>query len=799
MSVRRFRGQVGKRVLSGLALLVLLPLFALVLSALSEPLPIALLDSGAGVSTLVLDRDGQSIREVRSNDGKLSSRVTLSQLSPVVIPALLAAEDARFYAHPGVDPMAMLRAIAQAVVQRRLVSGASTLTQQLARAVIVRPRTARGKWRELAVALRIEASLSKARILEEYLNRVEFGPNLRGIDAASRHYFDKPAAQLDLAEAALLVSIPRGPTLYDPARGTRAVLRRRDRVLGRMVAQGLATSEAAHTAQLEPLTLARGLTQGGTEHLVLGLLSGSLAPELRGERVQRLSTTIDSGLQREVSELARRAARSVAEYRASSVSVVVVDNANADVLAYVGSPDFYAQKALGQNDGVRALRQPGSALKPFVYAAAMMRLGMTAATRLPDLELHLPTAEGVYSPRNYDGRFHGPVLLRDALANSLNVPAVYTASRVGPEQVLALLQRAGFSSLEQSAEHYGAAIALGDGEVKLSELAQAYSMLARGGELLPLRFYERAELGNCARLSRTPSRPERVIDARTAALLTDVLADDLARAPEFGVGGPLAFPFPVAAKTGTSKGFRDNWTVGFTREVTVAVWAGNFDGTPMTGSTGVTGAGPLFHEVMLAAMRGRKAAPLLDHEGLRSAEVCELSGERASDACPHRRREWFVPGREPGASCSMHEVVAIDPQSRLRAGPGCRDATYQVFERYPPEYENFARQAARPLGPREFSARCPGGPRASAAGAPELIFPNARATFVIDPGLRDEQEIVLEARGPSDRLSFFVDEHRLATVHSPFRVPWQLSRGLHRVRVVAPDGTESEPVAFSVR
>jgi penicillin-binding protein 1C len=429
----------------------------------------------------------------------------------------------------------------------------------------------------------------------------------------------------------------------------------------------------------------------------------------------------------------------------------------------------------------------------------MMQLGMTAASQLPDLELHLPTSEGVYSPRNYDGRFHGPVLLRDALANSLNVPAVYTASRVGPEQVLALLHRAGFSSLEQGAEHYGAAIALGDGEVKLSELAQAYSMLARGGALLPLRFYARAELGSGARLTRDASLPTRVIDERVAAILTDVLADDWARAPEFGRGGPLSFPFPVAAKTGTSKGFRDNWTVGFTREVTVAVWAGNFDGTPMTGSTGITGAAPLFHEVMLAAMRDRSPAPLLDHTGLAGVDVCELSGGRATEFCPHRRHEWFVPGREPRASCDMHELVAVDPRNGLRAGLACRDALLRAFERYPKEYQNFARQAGRSLAPLEFSARCPGVSRVAASSPPELLFPNHRSTFVIDPGLRAEQEIVLEARSASDRLSFFVDERWVATLRAPFRVPWRLASGGHRVRVVAADGQESEPVAFNVR
>ncbi|HEY4105658.1 MAG TPA: biosynthetic peptidoglycan transglycosylase, partial [Polyangiaceae bacterium] len=211
----------AKRALIALGCAFFAPWLALIACAAREPLPSALCESGNWLSTRVLDRDGGTIREVRSRDGKLSSRVSLSELSPYVAPALLAAEDARFYRHPGVDPVAMLRAFGQALWHRRIVSGASTLTQQLARAVVERPRTAAGKWHELVVALRIEANLSKPQILEEYLNRIEFGPNLRGIEAASQFYFDKPAADLDLAEAATLVSITRGPSLYDPARGTR--------------------------------------------------------------------------------------------------------------------------------------------------------------------------------------------------------------------------------------------------------------------------------------------------------------------------------------------------------------------------------------------------------------------------------------------------------------------------------------------------------------------------------------------------------------------------------------------------
>ena len=424
---------------------------------------------------------------------------------------------------------------------------------------------------------------------------------------------------------------------------------------------------------------------------------------------------------------------------------------------------------------------------------------MTAATRLPDLELRVPTADGVYSPKNYDGRFHGPVLLRDALANSLNVPAVYTASRVGPEQVIALLHRAGVSSLQNSAAHYGEALALGDGEVKLSELAQAYSMLARDGAFLPLRFYRRAHLASGGMVSRAVPIATPVIAPAIARVLIDILADDWARAPAFGFNGPLAFPFPVAAKTGTSKGFRDNWTVGFTREVTVAVWAGNFDGTPMTGSTGVTGAGPLFHETLLAAMRGRERGLLQNHTGLVGADVCELSGMRATEVCPHRRHEWFVPELVPSERCDMHELVAVDPVTSLRAGLGCPKTVGRVFERYPEEYANFARQARRPIAPLEFSPRCPGAVLVASDGEPAVVYPNPGARFLVDPALRDDQEIVLEARSPSRRLTFVVDDRRLGTLAAPFRVPWRLVPGPHHVRVVTPDGVASELVAFEVR
>ncbi len=792
-----------RRVLGALALVLLLPPLSLALAAALTPLPPALVRPPPP-AVRVLDRHGRLIREVRTSDGQLAERLQLSQISPWVPKALIAAEDARFYSHPGIDPIAMARAAGQLVSHRHIVSGASTITQQLARSLFDRPRTPGGKLHEMVLALRIERSLDKHRILDEYLNRIEFGPNLRGIGAASRFYLDKPALDLDLAEAATLVAIPRGPTLYDPERGTSRVLRRRNRILARMLEQGLASSAEVARAQAEPLVLHRRSAGGGAWHLVRELVSGRLQPELgRHGHPQVIRSTIDLGLQQEVEELVRVTAGRIAAYDASAAAAVVVDNRTGQVLAYVGSPDFFSSDAFGHNDGVLALRQPGSTLKPFVYAAAMQRLGMTAATALPDIELHLPTPHGDYAPRNYDGRFHGPVLLRDALANSLNVPAVYTAHRVGPGAVLALLRRVGFTTLEKDSDHYGAALALGDGEVRLADLAGAYATLARGGLYLPLVYATAAGLDSGRTIHAREPQPERVIASDVTAVLTDVLSDDSARLSAFGRGNALELPFPVAAKTGTSKGYRDNWTVGFTHERTVAVWVGNFDGHPMNGSSGVTGAGPLFHDVMLAAMRSiEHPAPLADLRGLVAAEVCPLSGELAGPDCPHRRRELFRPGHVPTHVCTLHVRARVDDDNGLLAGPACRVRVEErVFERYPAAYASWAASAGRPLLPTASSPRCP---LSEPAGEARLgvAFPFDGATFLYDPDVpRAQQQIVLDARAPREvgELSFLVDGRVVGRSADPFRLPWALAPGAHTFLVRSGGGRASEPVHFRVR
>lgn len=785
----------------GIALLALvgLALIGVFILVALEPFPEKLRAGTPSASLRVFDRQGRLLAEV-TREGERSGAVRLGELPPHLIQAVLAAEDARFRSHPGVDVFAMLRAAGQAVLARRLVSGASTITQQLARAVVERPRTVRGKLHEMIVALRIERELDKDQILEAYLNYIEFGPRVRGLDAASRAYFDKPASRLDWAESALLVGLPRGPSLYDPTRGVERATRRRDRILERLHDAGDLSDDEFERARSQPVRIQKPRPAGGAEHLARGLARGKLIPNVTAGELREVTTTLDGNLQAEVEGLTHATMERLRAQDASAAAVLVIDNASREVLAYVGSPDFWSTKNQGQNDGTRALRQPGSALKPFVYAAAMASIGYTPATLLPDVELHLPTPRGDYSPRNYDGQFHGPVRLRQALASSLNIPAVVAADRTGPDRVLQLLHRFGFSSLGSDASQYGAAIALGDGEVTLAELGAAYATLANHGEYRALGYVRGGKKADQTEI-QLPERPtSRALSPPLARLLLDLLADAAEREAGFGRNSVLELPFPVAVKTGTSKGYRDNWTVGSSSEVTVAVWVGNFDGRPMLRSSGVTGAGPLFHDVLLAAMKNRTPRDVVATSDLPSAEICPLSGALVGPHCPHHTRERFLPGTVPHERCALHEAVEIVPTSGLRAGPRCAGSVTRVFETYPEPYVSWAEQARRPLAPTSFDPRCPGSLATSLTPTTRaVVYPLDGAHFTFDTGLSAEQQrLVFRARGSrNDSLTFWLDGSALGRADANQELAWPLARGRHRLHVES-SGARSESIEFTV-
>jgi penicillin-binding protein 1C len=569
-------------------------------------------------------------------------------------------------------------------------------------------------------------------------------------------------------------------------------------------------------AMAEPIAPSVERPSFGAPHLVSGLVSGNLAavqPGLEQALADRtglseLTTTIEPELQRSAEAAVATTLASLAAKHVTAASVVVLDNASGDVLAYVGSPDYWAAAALGQNDGVRALRQPGSSLKPFVYAEAMSQLGFTGATLLPDVEIHIPLpGGGDYVPHDYDTRFHGPTRLREALGNSLNVPAVYTLYQLGTAHVLDRLHAFGFASLTEDAEHYGPALALGDGEVTLLELANAYATLARGGLRCPVRVVTRLTRGGVPTSVPAPAGSScvRVVDPQVAAMLTDILSDKTARMSAFGDQNILELDFDVAAKTGTSKGYRDNVAVGYTREVTVAAWAGNFDGSSMSEVSGISGAGPVFHATMEAAMEGRPRASLsaaadAGRLGLERTAVCALSGQVPTSLCPHKVYEWLPAGDGSHAPpCDVHERVRIDLRTGLRAGPDCSDDVTEerTFERWTAPFDTWAARMGRPVAPEEGSPLCPL-PSASGslapAAAPRVSYPFDGARFIVDPERPRELQMLQIRVDPFEGpIEVSVDGEPLGPTRR-----WSLTPGSHTI-LAASGSVASVPVRISVR
>jgi penicillin-binding protein 1C len=606
------------------------------------PLPDGLVSSHVS-GIRIEDRHGLVLRTTRVEDGDLQRWTPLDSLDPDIIAAFLAVEDHRFFDHHGVDLRAVGRAARDNLRGGSVLAGASTITMQLARIYYGTPRNWLGKATQAFQSWRLEWQLDKTTILEQYLNRVPLGQGTVGVAAAANLYFNKSPNDLSLGEAGLLAGLARAPSSNNPlVSPARAAQRRRVGLL-RLQATGYVSSTDISRAEQEPILARHRSRPFLAPHFTSKILAGST-----DSSTQSLwRTSLDLVLQQSVEAEVRHTVDRLKSSGARHAAAVILDNETGEVLAWVGSPDFWADTA-GQVDMVISPRQPGSALKPFLYGLAFDR-GYTAASILPDIAQVYATSVGPYRPRNYDRRYHGPVRAREALASSYNIPAVELTERLGAPALLRTLQEAGFASLQHSPGYYGLGLALGNGDVTLIELANGYRALANRGTWTPYTW--RLQEGT---QSATQSR--RIMTPASAALVLDILQDPVARVPAFGLTTPFDFPFPVAAKTGTSRHFTDNWAVGTTGNFTVAVWVGDFSGRPMDRVSGITGAGPLLHRiVMLTAQRYDPGSlPMPREAGAVPVTICALSGQRAGPDCAHQA-EWFTPGTAPSGICRWHQ------------------------------------------------------------------------------------------------------------------------------------------------
>jgi len=735
---RRRNGHGASRLLFAVAALSFLGLFGAIgggsavywFFARDLPSPTAVAEEQPS-STKIYDRNGELLYEVFDRQEGRRTTVPLGEISPWLIKATIATEDADFYRHSGVNVRGLIRAgwgyLSGGGFSQ---GGGSSITQQLVKNVLIpeeqrAERSVVRKIREIILAVEIERRYSKEQILEWYLNRINYGNLSYGIEAASNSYFGIAAKDLDLAQASMLVGLPQAPARYSPLTNPQAATSRQEVVLGLMVRNGAITSDQASAALAQELVYRRARFDIKAPHFVqyvrerLEERYGRAVVERGGLRV---TTTLDLALQRRAEELALANTDRLKAQQAQNTALVALRPDTGEILAMLGSMDYFNEDIDGQVNMATAERQPGSTFKILTYATAFQK-GWTPATMVLDTRMSFPDGlNPPYVPENVDGRFRGPVSVRQALAMSLNIPAVRTLAFAGLDNVLATAHRLGINTLTRR-NTYGLSLTLGGGEVTLLDMVYANSVFANRGtmsgtpvtqaqsgfrELDPVAIL-RVEDGHGRVLEefRTPQRRQ-VLDPRHAYLVTSILSDNEARAPFFGANNPLALPGrPVAAKTGTTDDQRDNWTIGFTPDLVVGVWVGNSDNTRMgRGAFGSSMAAPIWNAFMRETLANRPPQPFPEPSGLVRVRVCQPSGLLPTPTCPQTREELFIAGTEPKTFDNLWQTVRLDRSTgRLATSTTpSQNVESRVFLVLPPEAADWARENDVPQPPRDFEA-----------------------------------------------------------------------------------------------
>lgn len=683
-------------------------------------------------SPAIVDAHGTVLRQLPLSGGLWREHTPLPGLPRDLVEIFRKSEDGRFYAHAGVDLSGLLRALAQNARAGEIVSGGSTITMQLAR--LVRPHSGGvgGKMTEALTAVRLEAKISKDRILELWINSIPFGSQVEGVTSAAWSFFGVSPAELSLEQMLLLAVIPRRPVSYDPRTRPEAASGAALQLASRI---GLEVQESR--VKLAARSTAPRPDKHTAPHFVRLVARELSDDDLAGDG--RVLTTLEPEIQRTLEAAIRARVQSSVDFRIGNGAGIVVDNETGGILAYVGSVD-YDDADTGQIDGVRILRQPGSTLKPFLYALALDS-GFTAATILPDIPIEFGGRE-IYVPQNFNRRFNGPVRLRTALASSLNVPAVYTIERVGVRSFATYLVSLGFDSMKPQLDSVGTGLALGNAEVSLYELARAFTVFVRDGVPAPVHWDP----------ARVPAA-RRVMPAWVAGTIRDILSDRRSRIPGFGTRSLVETGVDILFKTGTSNQFNNIWAVGSSASLTVAVWMGNFGGETVIGTPGSSLPAAVVLELL--GLHTDPALELPDIDGVHQVDICATSGHLATSVCPAVIPELFPRGRMP-EECSWHISDSLPV-------------------RYPPEYQAWALErdyvvASDPSGTGETV---------------RISQPSDGAVFYYDPTVpASSQAVRVEVLGNAVSVQLYLNDSFLAEGPLPLVTTLPIRRGTFELSAV---------------
>jgi len=762
-------------------------------------------------SVRIVDRNGALLYEVLEEDEGRNVVVPLERIPENLIKATIATEDQGFYSHPGVDLKGVMRAVWINLQGGEMVVGGSTITQQVSRNMLLASeergeRSLRRKLRELILAIQLTRRLSKDEVLEFYLNQTYYGGMAFGVEAAAQTFFAKPVSELDLAESAMLAGMPQAPAFYNPFTDISAAKKRQGVVLRLMEESGIISQEQHSSALRENLVLAENPYPMEAPHFVM-MVKNELDSLFSREEIFAngglvVWTTLDLNWQKIAEQAithhldAMQHSEDGFGHNINNAALVAIDPNSGEVLSLVGSPDYFDDQHGGAINMAISTRQPGSALKPLVYSAALDpgrgNGPWNAATMLLDVKTSFLTQEGKsYIPENYDLQEHGPVLLREALASSLNIPAVIALDHIGLEELFAKLAGMGITTLKDP-NTYDLSLALGGGEIRLLELTAAYGTFANTGyRVEPRLIQEITNPRGDVLYSPEKVKAIRVLDARVAWLISDILSDNDARRIGFGLNSVLRLDRPAAVKTGTTSNFHDNWTVGYTPDLVVGVWSGNTNYESMRGVNGLSGAAPIWHQFMRSVLKGYPPRPFIQPPGFVRLEVCALSGLLPTEFCPFTKTEWFIQGTEPVAYDEFYKEIEVDQSTGVLAG----DQTPQnqkirrIVLDLPPQAFAWAKSQNLMLLDDIGGVSPVEGGRTGQTIPILVISPSNGSIYLLSDGVpANNQRIKLEVLSDEDvrSLTIYMDGEVLAVLDAePFQIWWVLTPGEHQIWVEA--------------
>ncbi|HRY90980.1 MAG TPA: penicillin-binding protein 1C [Candidatus Gracilibacteria bacterium] len=850
--------RIFKWVIALIGGMLLLMMLIYIYIAYFLPLPDALKGLADLPTTKIFDRNGVLLYEVLRPDLGKVTPIKFNQIPKDFINATLAAEDINYYSHPGIDIWAIGRAIFFNVREQRVVSGASTITQQLVRNMMGTPHNARGeprernlwdKVQEAMYAVRLNNLYNKDQILELYLNRIYYGNMAYGSQSAALDYFGQNLYDLDLAQLAFLAGLPQSPSYYNPFVNFDNAKKRQAYVLEQMAKYSFITTDQVKSAKAEPLRLRPNKYKMKAPHFVhyvMNQIEETYGEESLLSEGLIITTTLDYNLEMQAEQIIKRQIDRLHKNNVNNGALLALDVKTGQILTWVGSADYFDQDIDGAVDMVTALRQPGSSIKPLTYLLAFEK-GYTPATVIYDIPTQFNTESGTYAPKNYDLDYHGPVRARVALASSYNIPAVKTLEYIGVPRFISFLKTVGINTLTAQPDFYGLALTLGGGEVKVIDMANAFNTIANYGyfkqnsAILEIKNSKNETLFKWA-----PPEQHFVLGKNGQAhayQIIDILKDPLARLPGFGEGSVLEISHEAAVKTGTTRNFRDNWTIGFTPQILTAVWVGNADASPMQNVSGVDGAAPIWADFMESALQFKPKLSFPVPKGMVNMEICAISGLLPTENCQERVYEWFAADERPKESDNYYQKVWIDKKNGMIIPDTCiSEQNAASFEQktiiaYPAELQQWATSKGLQMpqiSPCALSSAYPSAytkdtsatskpttaaPKWQSSGytndypveehPPSIVIQNPinNDEYLVDSLLPlESQKIPIRVVVPLQavKVEYFIDDKKIGERSSaPYTLLWLPQKGKHVLKVTALLSTgalpESAKVQFEVK